>query len=198
MPAHPEQPAGPAPLRAVPVRNFADAFTRRLLGHRGMTTDLLEQHLGRPLRVRVRAQTLAPRAAGGHRPLRPAPPFLVRRTELVTPEGTVVSRNTVTGPLPDDDELAAAVTSRTTPLGRAVAASGTPHRRTPRTAGLSGWPVAHGTLPAVARSYLLHLDGAFPLHVEETFNPAVVSPGQRPGPSGPVAAAGRRPAVAAS
>jgi hypothetical protein len=159
-----------------------------------MTTELLEHHSRRPLCLRVRTQTLVSPRVGDDRSrwlphLTPALPWLVRRTELATPEGTVVSRNVVIGRLPQNDELAAAVTSRLVPLGRSVAASGVPHRRTRLTAGLSDWPGPCGALPAVARSYLLHLDGEFPLHVEETFNPAVVSPRQR---SGSVPAVGRR------
>ncbi|MEU5362036.1 hypothetical protein ABZ354_00755 [Streptomyces sp. NPDC005925] len=186
MSAHLEQPVGPLPLRRVPVRDFADAFTRRLLLHRGMTTELLEHHIRCPLRVQVRTQTLSPSRTGDPRSSlpphpAPAPPWLVRRTELVTPEGTVVSRNVVTGRLPRNGELVNAVTGRLLPLGRAVAATGVAHRRNRLTSGLSDWPGPRGALPAVTRGYLLHMDGESPLHVEETFNPAVVSTGQRSG-----------------
>lgn len=194
MPAHLEQPVSLPPLRHLPVRNFADAFTRRLLLHRGMTTELLE-HRGRcPLRLRVRTQTLAVPRIRDQRlrrllHLASAPQCLVRRTELVTREGTVVSRNWVIGRLPENNELVTVVTSHSVPLGRSLAVRGIPHRRTLLTAGLSDWHGPRGPLPAAARGYLLHPDGELPLYIEEMFNPAVVSPRQR---SGSAPTVGRR------
>ncbi|MEU3598941.1 hypothetical protein ABZ714_09465 [Streptomyces sp. NPDC006798] len=182
MSAAPSRPIRVRPLlRALPVEAFHDAFTRRLLAHRGLTTELLERHGGHPLRIRVLEQTPAapePADPALRAVLRLAPgvPALSRRTELVTPRGRVVSRNLVLGRLPSDASVAASVTGRTAPMGRALARLGVPNRRTLLTTGLGVWPGPDGAAPAAAREYLIHLEGEAPLYVQETFHPAVAPP----------------------
>ncbi|MEI7033738.1 hypothetical protein [Streptomyces pratensis] len=186
MSAHTRGPVSLTPLRSLPVHGFHDPFTRRLLTHRGLTTELLEQRGQCMLRVRVVRQTLAEPLVG-HRRLRgmlllaPGSPALVRRTELVTPQGRVVSRNLVIGHLPQSPELCALATDHSVPLGRSLAVRGIPHRRRFLTAGLGVWNGSAGDVPAAARDYLMCLDGEAPLYVQETFHPAVAPPGRRTG-----------------
>ncbi|WP_035841439.1 hypothetical protein [Kitasatospora azatica] len=151
------------PSLGIPAEEFGDPFTRRLLLHGGSTTAQLEQRLGALLEVRVCEQHLLK----GTR--------LVRRTELVLPGGLVVSRNLVTGQLPGDPSLAAAITGPQVPLGRAVAACGTGQRRELLWCALGDWdaPGSQGG-QAVCRGYMLWLAAEEPLYVEEWFNPAVV------------------------
>lgn len=180
MPATEQCPTSPQPLREIPVQCFVDAFTRQLLLHRGMTTRLLERRIRHRLRVRVVEQTLSAPHAGGDRPLDALPlvpnaPVLFRRTEIVTPY-SVVSRNLVVGSLPTAATLSALATSRSVPLGRAIAANGVSHSRTLLTSGLASWNCRGSASPAVTRSYLLRMDGEAPLHVQEIFHPTVASP----------------------
>ncbi|MFE5831236.1 hypothetical protein ACFQ67_17595 [Streptomyces sp. NPDC056488] len=168
--ALPEERPG-LPPRA-PAWGFTDVFTRTLLRHRGPTTELLERRVRHRLRLRLVGQTLTGSASGARR--------LVRRTELVAPDGTVVSRNLVLGRLPRDEELASAVTSRSVPLGRSLAAYGVPQRRTPLTAGLAPWRGPGGGPSAVSRGYLLQLADEAPLYVRETFHPSVAPPERAP------------------
>lgn len=149
----------------IPAHAFADPFTRRLLGRTASTTAQLEERLGTRLRLRLIDQRLVvpdPPALEAH---------LVRRTELWTPEGLVVSRNLVLGRLPEQQELTEIVTGLTEPLGRALAAHGITEHRTPLGVSLSRWP--DGTT-AVRRRYLLRIGQEAPLYVLELFNPAVV------------------------
>ncbi|MCX4745624.1 hypothetical protein OG455_08835 [Kitasatospora sp. NBC_01287] len=162
----------------IPADAFADPFTRRLLHHRGSTTAQLEQWLGCRLRLRVVDQRLTPLSPPGD-PLAAAEACLVRRTELLTGNGLVVSRNLVIGQLPQQQELVEVVTALTVPLGRAVAERGIAQRRTALGVSLGAWREPLGNeVPAVRRRYLLRLATAAPLYVVELFNPAVVPPRQ--------------------
>ncbi|AEW97854.1 MULTISPECIES: hypothetical protein [Streptomycetaceae] len=165
--------------RGLPPDGFADPFTRRLLGRAGSTTDALQARLGVPLRVRVTAQEVTdpgPLDARLRTQLRlpPGEACLVRRSELRTGRGRLVSRNLVVGRLPGRPALAAAVTGRTVPMGAAAAVRAAGQRRVPLLVELAWWPGAHGPYRAVRRGYLLRLDEEAPLLVTEEFDPAVV------------------------
>ncbi|WP_307792264.1 hypothetical protein [Streptomyces verrucosisporus] len=159
-------------------------FTRRLLRLDGSTTELLEERLGRRLRLFVTAQSTAAappsasgRVPGGSRRLHEPhadEPYLIRRSELIGPRGMVVSRNLVTGRLPGDPRLAGAVTGRTVPLGVSAAVRCAAPRRVPLEIALCPWPGSAPAVSAVRRVYLLSLADEAPLYVEERFNPAVV------------------------
>ncbi|WP_431781912.1 hypothetical protein [Streptomyces chumphonensis] len=178
------------PPRSARWEHFADPFTRRLVGHTGSTTEQLRLRTGQPLLLRLVSQRTGPPPEADRLPLphaaRPAPgtPWLVRVTELVTPQGLTVSRNLVTGRVPAAPAVLDAVTCPRTPLGSTLLRTGMPQRRTLLSAGTAPWPGAPGS-PAVRRGYLLHLADEAPLYVVEHFNPAVVPSGRRPSGGGP-------------
>ncbi|MFD4137077.1 hypothetical protein [Streptomyces goshikiensis] len=201
MPGTHRTPVSPLPRPGISAQDFTDPFTRRLLLNEGSTTELLERRGRCRLGLRVVEQTLAPLHLRDRRLLdmlgvTPRTPCLVRRTELVSPEGTAVSRNLVIGRLPRSDEVTQVVTHHSVALGRSVIVRGIPQRRTLLSTGLSTWHGAGRTVPAVSRGYLLHLDDEAPLYVAETFHPAVAPPWRRgTGPAAPVSAVHTVPAV---
>ncbi|MFF4456563.1 hypothetical protein [Streptomyces goshikiensis] len=201
MPGTHRTPVSPLPRPGISAQDFTDPFTRRLLLNEGSTTELLERRGRCRLGLRVVEQTLAPLHLRDRRLLdmlgvTPQTPCLVRRTELVSPEGTAVSRNLVIGRLPRSDEVTQVVTHHSVALGRSVIVRGIPQRRTLLSTGLTTWHGAGRTVPAVSRGYLLHLDDEAPLYVAETFNPAVAPPWRRgTGPAAPVSAVPTVPAV---
>ncbi|GHD81062.1 MULTISPECIES: hypothetical protein [Streptomyces] len=205
MPGTHRTPVSPLPRPGIRAQDFTDPFTRRLLLNEGSTTELLERRGRCRLGLRVVEQTLAPLHLRDGRLLdmlgvTPQTPCLVRRTELVSPEGTAVSRNLVIGLLPRSDEVTQVVTHHSVALGRSVNLRGIPQRRTLLSAGLTTWQGTGRTVPAVSRGYLLHLDDEAPLYVAETFNPAVAPPWRRgtgtgTGTAAPVSAVRAVPAV---
>ncbi|MFD6185722.1 hypothetical protein [Streptomyces goshikiensis] len=204
MPGTHRTPVSPLPRPGISAQDFTDPFTRRLLLNEGSTTELLERRGRCRLGLRVVEQTLAPLHLRDRRLLdmlgvTPQTPCLVRRTELVSPEGTAVSRNLVIGRLPRSDEVTQVVTHHSVALGRSVIVRGIPQRRTLLSTGLTTWHGAGRTVPAVSRGYLLHLDDEAPLYVAETFNPAVAPPWRREtGTAAPVSAVPTVPAVVAT
>ncbi|WP_017597605.1 chorismate--pyruvate lyase family protein [Nocardiopsis lucentensis] len=152
---------------------------RHLISHPGSTTLLLERILDLPLTVRVLRQDVRPaerlrtdlRESLG---LTPSARVIVRHSELRTPDGVPVSRNTVVSDVLTPSEIARVLTDPTTPLGRSRLLRGGEQERCPVSFGRSPWDDG-GRRQAMWRSYLIRLRAAPPIYVEERFNPDLVS-----------------------
>ncbi|WP_169807613.1 chorismate pyruvate-lyase family protein [Herbidospora mongoliensis] len=159
----------------------ADAVTRMVLANDGSTTQLLSALLGIPLRVRVLDQRglpssqVRPRAAvKALVPGEADEPLVVRKSQLVRPDGKAISINTV---IMTSSHLVARsiVDGGGTPLGR-VLQGAVEQRRVITETGcrMSEWGGVGR--PSVYRSYLVFAGGRPFLHVEEQFHPAIVTP----------------------
>ncbi|GGQ72991.1 chorismate pyruvate-lyase family protein [Kitasatospora griseola] len=153
---------------------FAEPPTRMLLGADGLTTVLLAAWTRGPVRVgcadhlRVAAGAAPPGAAALLR-AGPDEELIVRRSVL-TDGGVELSRNAVVARPVLSAAAEQCLTDTGAPIGAALQASGTGHRRTVLDAGVRDWDGAD----AAYKTYLMW-HGPQPLAVvTETFNPAVV------------------------
>jgi chorismate-pyruvate lyase len=161
---------------------FASPITRILLSSEGLTTTLLESLAGEPLGLRCLAQLHV--RAGDAGPGVPAllgvpagASVLVRHSTTHRSCGETLSVNHVVARVDLATRLGPAVVtalaSPDRPLGPALAAMGTGHRRTLLDAGRRSW----GPRPACFKTYLVwHGDQPLVL-IHELFNPAVVPAG---------------------
>lgn len=159
----------------------ADAVTRMVLTNDGSTTQLLSALLGVPLRARVLDQRGLPsslvRPREAVQALVPGDadePLVVRKSQLVRPDGRAISVNTV---IMTARHLVvrSIVAGGGTPLGRVLQGAVEQRRVITKTGcRLSEW----GGIgrPSVYRSYLVFAGGRPFLHIEELFHPAIVAP----------------------
>lgn len=174
---------GAEPRRGVP--GFTDPATRLLIGSSGYTTVLLERRLECPLGVRVVRQALLPASQVCEGVLRLLPVegqarALVRDSELVTPSGTPVSRNTVIATTAAASPLGRALADTSTPLGRSLAAHAGQYGRELVASGRRPWlweapPSRAVRADAAWRGYVIRAQGHAEAYVEERFNPALVN-----------------------
>ncbi|MFJ5233849.1 chorismate pyruvate-lyase family protein [Kitasatospora sp. NPDC088391] len=160
---------------AVRIGRFAAPPTRMLLSTDGLTTTLLEAWTGAPARIGGADHRRLPAAAApaGTAALLGAGPeeqLIVRRSVLTGRDGAELSRNVVVARPALDAGADRCLTDTDAPIGAALQASGTAHRRTVLDAGVRDWDGA----PAAYKTYLLWHDRRPLAAVTETFNPAVV------------------------
>ncbi|WP_147437621.1 hypothetical protein [Streptomyces radicis] len=165
------------------IRRFASPLTRMLLTSEGLTTTLLEAMAGESLHLRCLAQLRAPAHATGDG----VPPLLridaggdvlVRYSATTRRGGPALSVNHVVARLGLAPGIQACLTSTSIPLGPALHAAGTGHRRTLLDAGRRAWRGEGGvTRPACYKTYLVwHGDEPLAL-IDELFNPGTVPAG---------------------
>ncbi|WP_116246981.1 hypothetical protein [Nocardiopsis sp. FIRDI 009] len=169
---------GPHRAPSARERHHGRQSARHLISHPGSTTLLLERLLGLPLTVRVLGQDVRPaeRLRADLRELlglTPSARVIVRHSELHTPDGAPVSRNTVVSDARTPGEVARVLTDPTTPLGRSRLLRDGDQERRPVSFGRSPWD-AGGRRQAMWRSYLIRLRAAPAIYVEERFNPDLV------------------------
>ncbi len=160
---------------AVRTGRFTAPPTRMLLSANGLTTTLLEAWTGGPARIGAADHRRVPAAAApaGSAALLGAGPeerLIVRRSVLTGRDGAELSRNVVVARPALDADAERCLTDTDAPIGAALQAAGTAHRRTVLDTGVRDWDGE----PAAYKTYLLW-HGRRPLAaVTETFNPAVV------------------------
>ncbi|MGW7295894.1 chorismate--pyruvate lyase family protein [Streptomyces xiamenensis] len=168
---------GGAPLTER-IADFASPLTRMLLSGDGLTTTALHALTGAAPRVRLLRADRIPAGRAG----RPVPALLeigeeqgvlTRHSALTGPGGRWLSVNRVAA---RDDllpEIRPLLADGRLPIGAALHAAGTGHRRTVLDAGRRRWPSGE---PACYKTYLLwHGDRPLVL-VNELFHPSLVSP----------------------
>lgn len=165
------------------IRRFVSPVTRMLLASDGLTTTLLESLAGEPLHLQCLAQLRATaRDAGPGVPglLRTGEggPVLLRYSAATVSDGRALSVNHVVARLGVAPGLEECLTSTSIPLGPALHAAGTGHRRTLLDVGRRSWQSDGGhARPACYKTYLLW-HGEEPLAlINELFNPAAVPAG---------------------
>ncbi|MFD8599427.1 hypothetical protein ACFV1L_30935 [Kitasatospora sp. NPDC059646] len=157
------------------VGAFAAAPTRLLLASDGLTTTLLSAWTGGPVRVagadhRRVAAAGAPTGAAALLRAGADEELIVRRSVLAGPDGGELSRNVVVARAGLSAAAEECLTDPGAPIGAALQATGTAHRRTVLDAGVRDWDGAD----AAYKTYLMW-HGQQPLAaVTETFDPAVV------------------------
>jgi chorismate-pyruvate lyase len=154
------------------------AATRMLLSSDGSTTILLEALLKCHLCVRVESQETV--CAGKLLPdsvsalgLSPESTAVERRSALLTPTGTVVSRNIVVFAVP----LVGWNGSPTdpTPLGKRLREQKTRQHREILSFGISEWPDAEGRRRCTYKEYVITFEDGLKMYIREKFNPDLVS-----------------------
>ncbi|GAA0487631.1 hypothetical protein [Streptomyces olivaceiscleroticus] len=165
--------------------------TRMLLSSDGSTTLLLEALLDTRLAVHVEDQSTVP--VGQLPPtavtalgLRPGAAAVRRASALLTPEGAVVSRNTVVFTAPPGGWSGSA--SDAAPLGKRLRQHGTRQHREILSSGAAVWP-DHGERRCAYKEYVITCDDSARLYVREHFSPEYVhlpdgSPGFDPAGAG--------------
>ncbi|WP_214318304.1 chorismate pyruvate-lyase family protein [Nonomuraea sediminis] len=161
-------------------------ITRMILSHDGSTTRLLEELLREPLALRTTLQTLReahavlPRRLQARLQVDPADLVVLRRSQLVTGSGWIVTSNKVVGnPLHPAAQLALAAQDR--PLGLVLRAHRLEQHRDQLAAGTTSWYwPGHGHLPSCWRDYLITVSGRPALYIRETFHPEIAPVDVRP------------------
>ncbi|MDT0447095.1 hypothetical protein [Streptomyces johnsoniae] len=162
------------------VRGFASPVTRMLLSSDGLTTTLLEALAGESLHLHCLAQLRTPAQATGDGV--PAllrtdrcGEVLVRYSATTRPGGQALSVNHVVARVGLAPGIEPCLTSRSIPLGPALHAAGTGHRRTLLDVGRRPWQEEDGTeRTACYKTYLVwHGDDPLAL-INELFSPAAV------------------------
>jgi len=156
-------------------------LTRVLLTNDGSTTAFLSALLAEPLRVRVLVQAHRPAATALPPQLQcqlqldSAHPVILRRSELIRPDGRTVSANKVVM-VPDHPVIDAIVDGGDVPLGQILRAGGIEQRRQILQTGARRWHwgTDAGHLRSPCRSYLVTISGHPLLYIEETFHPEVI------------------------
>lgn len=158
----------PAPLIA--------RTTNMLLSSDGSTTLLLEALLDTRLSVRVDSQSmmpadrLLPRAVSALG-LRPEGAAVERSSALLTPQGSVVSSNTVVFTAPPEGWSGSP--SDTAPLGKRLREQGTRQYRQILSTGTATWPDG-GDQRCAYKEYVITCDVSSRLYVRELFSPDYV------------------------
>lgn len=160
---------------AVRISRFAAAPTRMLLTADGLTTALLEAWTGAPARLaaadhRLLPAEVAPTGTAELLDAEPGEALIVRRSVLAGGDGTELSRNVVVARPALSEGAERCLTDATAPIGAALHAAGTAHRRTVLDAGTRDWDGE----PAAYKTYLLWHGTQQLAVITETFNPAVV------------------------
>ncbi|UCM89224.1 hypothetical protein [Streptomyces marincola] len=162
------------------VRGFASPATRMLLSSEGLTTTLLEALAGESLRLHCLAQLRARAEDAGDgvsallRTDRDAE-VLVRYSATTRRDGLALSVNHVVARIGLAPGIEPCLTSTSIPLGPALHAAGTGHRRTLLCVGRRPWQGEGGRdLTACYKTYVVwHGEEPFAL-IDELFNPAAV------------------------
>ncbi|MDT0342000.1 hypothetical protein [Streptomyces litchfieldiae] len=162
------------------IRGFASPLTRMLLSSDGLTTTLLESLAGESLHLHCLAQLRAPaHETGDGVPallrIDRGGEVLVRYSATTRHDGQALSVNHVVARVGLSPALEPCLTSTSIPLGPALHAAGTGHRRTLLDAGRRHWHGEGGlSRPACYKTYLLwHGDDPLAL-INELFNPGAV------------------------
>ncbi|WP_049576865.1 hypothetical protein [Streptomyces sp. SBT349] len=165
------------------IRRFESPLTRMLLSSDGLTTTLLESMAGESLHLHCLAQLRVPaRETGDGVPallrIDGGGKVLVRYSATTRPTGEALSVNHVVARLGLSPGIQACLTSTSIPLGPALHAAGTGHRRTLLDAGRRLWRGEGGlTRTACYKTYLVW-HGEEPLAlINELFNPGTVPAG---------------------
>jgi chorismate-pyruvate lyase len=153
------------------------AATRMLLSSDGSTTILLEALLNCHLCVRVESQEtvrtgrLVPNSVSALG-LSTESTAVERRSALITPTGTVVSRNIVVFAVP----LVGWNGSPTdpTPLGKRLREKKTRQHREILSFGTSDWPGAEGHRRCAYKEYIITFEDDLKMYILEKFNPELV------------------------
>lgn len=169
-----------APIPSTSTEPVGNEALHAFLTSTEPTTHRLENVIGLPLRVTVLAHgtgsaSCVPPAILDLLGLDARHTVFTRRSELVTPGGTPVSRNTVITRAALPPHLVGALTDEGIPLGRGPLVQCEERSRELVSTGSAPWADGDGPVRHTPRrDYLIHLRSTATVYVAEHFGPALV------------------------